>query len=73
MKPETLDKLIQDIVKQFNECSSGVINIITTRYDYTLNPDTDEYSVNHDDGILLLETETGTKFVSCDAVTAVEI
>lgn len=73
MKPEVLDGLIKDILKQFNNCSSGVINIITTKHDYTLNPDTDEYSVSREDGILLLETQTGTKFISTDAVTAIGI
>lgn len=72
MKASVINNIMSKILKQFKD-SSGGINIMVGANVYFFNPDTDEYSVNSEDEVLLLEGESGTKWISCDAVTSIEI
>ena len=63
---------MSEILKQFKD-SSGGINIMVGADVHFFNPDTDEYSISSEDEVLLLENERGTQWISCDAVTSIEI
>lgn len=73
MKASAIDNIMSEILKQFKD-SSGVINIMVAGSNvHVFNPDTDEYSISSEDDVLLLETARGTQWISCDAVTSIEI
>ena len=73
MKASAINRIMSEILKQYKD-SSGVINIMVAGSNcYAFNPDTDDYSISSDDDVLLLENERGTQWVSCDAVTSIEI
>jgi len=75
MKAKAIGRIMFDVTT----CDIGEANIMinTRERSYCYNPRQDEckheWSLNEDENVLRLTTDSGTAWIDCDAVTSIEI
>ena len=75
MKAKAIIRIMNDL--DTCDIGEGLVMVEAAGRSYTYNPrkreSGNEWTVNEDEDVLMLSNDTGTHWISCDAVTSIEI
>lgn len=75
MKAKVVEKYLRKIQEEWGKDDSEfMVEVNTTDKRVTVyDPVHDEWEVDHEDNLLIIQTDTGTRFIDCDFITSIHI